>query len=92
VFHRSTEFSFDGACYRQQEDYFVLHVGQAQVSLAGLDDIERRTVTGYRWWSRQQKSATAELFYPPSCPTCCVSWRSLTSGTDRHLSSDVLLQ
>lgn len=68
VWHRSTEFSFAGTRYRQKEDYYLLRVGQPQVSLAGLDDVERRTVTGYRWWSRQQLAATAELFYPAELP------------------------
>jgi hypothetical protein len=26
-------------------------VGKVQVSLASFDEIERDTVTGYRWWS-----------------------------------------
>lgn len=68
VWRRTTEFSFDRTRYRQEEDYYLLRVGQVQVSLAGLDDIERHTVTGYRWWSRQELVATAETFYPPELP------------------------
>ena len=68
VWHRSTEFSFDGTRYRQEEDYFLLRVGHVQVSLADLEDVERRTVTGYRWWSRKELAATTELFYPPELP------------------------
>jgi 8-oxo-dGTP pyrophosphatase MutT (NUDIX family) len=68
VWHRSTEFSFDGTRYRQEEDYFLLRVGQVQVSLAGLDDIERRTVTGYGWWSHQALAATTDTFYPAELP------------------------
>jgi 8-oxo-dGTP pyrophosphatase MutT (NUDIX family) len=68
VWQRSTEFSFDGTRYRQEEDYFVLHVGQVQVSLAGLDDAERRTVTGYRWWSGEELAAATQPFYPSELP------------------------
>jgi predicted kinase/8-oxo-dGTP pyrophosphatase MutT (NUDIX family) len=68
VWQRSTEFSFDGRWYRQEEDYYLLRVGRVTVSLAGLDDIERRTVTGYRWWSHEELAATAVPFYPAELP------------------------
>ncbi len=68
VWQRTTEFSFDGTRYRQQEDYYLLRVGEVQISLAGLDDMELRTVTGYRWWSEQELAATADLFYPSELP------------------------
>ncbi len=68
VWQRTTEFSFDGARYRQEEDYYLLRVGQVEVSLIGLDDIERRTVTGYRWWSHEDLTATAQPFYPSELP------------------------
>jgi 8-oxo-dGTP pyrophosphatase MutT (NUDIX family) len=64
VWQRRTEFSFDGIRYRQDEDYYVLRVGHVQVSLTGLDDIERQTVTGYRWWSDAELAVTAERYYP----------------------------
>jgi 8-oxo-dGTP pyrophosphatase MutT (NUDIX family) len=68
VWQRSTDFSFDGTWYRQEEDYYLLRVGHVAVSLAGLDDIERRTVTGYRWWSHEELAATAVPFYPAELP------------------------
>jgi 8-oxo-dGTP pyrophosphatase MutT (NUDIX family) len=68
VWQRTTEFSFGGVRYRQDEDYYVLRVGQVQVSLANLDDIERDTVTGYRWWSRQELAATTDVFFPAELP------------------------
>lgn len=68
VWQRSTEFSFDGTRYRQEEDYYLLRVGHVAVSLSGLDDIERRTVTGYHWWSHKELTATAVPFYPAELP------------------------
>jgi 8-oxo-dGTP pyrophosphatase MutT (NUDIX family) len=68
VWQRTTEFSFDGVRYRQDEDYYVLRVGNVQVSLANLDHIERETVTGYRWWSRQELAATTQSFFPAELP------------------------
>jgi len=50
------------------EVYYLLRVGHVQVSLAGLDAIERQTVTGYRWWSHEELSATAEPFFPSELP------------------------
>jgi 8-oxo-dGTP pyrophosphatase MutT (NUDIX family) len=68
VWRRTTEFSFGGVRYRQDEDYYVLRVGEVQVSLANLDDIERETVTGYRWWSRAELAAATETFFPAELP------------------------
>jgi 8-oxo-dGTP pyrophosphatase MutT (NUDIX family) len=68
VWQRTTEFSFDGLHYRQEEDYYVLRVGEVHVSLANLDPIERDTITGYRWWSRQELAATKEAFFPAELP------------------------
>jgi hypothetical protein len=68
VWQRTTEFSFDGIRYRQEEDYYIVRVGQVQVSLANLDEIERDTVTGYRWWSRQELAATTETYFPAELP------------------------
>lgn len=68
VWQRTTEFSFDGIRYRQEEDYYILRVGKVQVSLANLDEIERDTVTGYRWWSRQELAATTEAYFPAELP------------------------
>jgi 8-oxo-dGTP pyrophosphatase MutT (NUDIX family) len=68
VRQRTTEFSFDGVSYRQEEDYYVLRVGEVQVSLAHLDVIERATITGYRWWSAQELAATTEAFFPAELP------------------------
>jgi 8-oxo-dGTP pyrophosphatase MutT (NUDIX family) len=68
VWQRTTEFSFAGTRYRQEEEYYVLHVGEVRVSLAGMEEIERETVTGYRWWGPEELAATSELFFPPQLP------------------------
>ena len=68
VWQRSADFSFDGTRYRQEEQYYLLRVGHVQVSLAGLDDVERRTVTGHRRWSHADLTATTEQFYPSELP------------------------
>lgn len=74
VWQRTTEFSFGGTRYRQHEEYYVLRVSQLEVSLAGLDDVERDTVTGYRWWSSQELAATTEPVFPAELPELLHAW------------------
>jgi 8-oxo-dGTP pyrophosphatase MutT (NUDIX family) len=68
IWQRTTEFSFDCVRYRQEEEYYLVRVGEVQVSLANLDEVERDTVTGYRWWSREELAATTEAYFPPELP------------------------
>lgn len=68
VWHRSTEFSFDGTRYQQEEDYFLLRVGEVEVSFDYLEPDERRFTTRYRWWSRDDLAAAVEPFYPSELP------------------------
>jgi 8-oxo-dGTP pyrophosphatase MutT (NUDIX family) len=68
VWSRDFEFSFDGVRYSQYEEFFLLRVGQVQVSLDGLEEIERATVTGYGWWAADEMEASDELFLPPELP------------------------
>ena len=68
VWQRTTEFSFAGMRYRQDEDFYILRVGEVQVSLANLDPIERATITSYSWWSREELTATTEAYFPAELP------------------------
>lgn len=69
VWSRRTEFSFDGRLLAQHESYFVLRTTGPEVSLDGLDHLERDTVTGYRWWDPEELAASGERFYPPELPS-----------------------
>jgi 8-oxo-dGTP pyrophosphatase MutT (NUDIX family) len=68
VWQRTTEFSFAGMRFLQDEDFYILRVGEVQVSLANLDPLERATITSYRWWSRQELTATTETYFPAELP------------------------
>jgi 8-oxo-dGTP pyrophosphatase MutT (NUDIX family) len=68
VWRRTVEFGFNGTRYRQDEEYFVLRVGSRAVSLDGMDDWEKQTVTGYRWLSAPELESLAEPFGPPELP------------------------
>jgi 8-oxo-dGTP pyrophosphatase MutT (NUDIX family) len=68
VWRRTAEFSFDGTRYRQDEEYFLLRTGQVEVSLAGLEEIERATVVDHRWWDPADLVSSGEPFVPPELP------------------------
>jgi 8-oxo-dGTP pyrophosphatase MutT (NUDIX family) len=68
VWRRATEFTFDGTRFRQEEEYFVIRVGSCEVSMAGMDESETDTVTGYRWLSAAEIDALGEPFFPPELP------------------------
>ncbi|MGH3738177.1 MAG: NUDIX hydrolase [Micromonosporaceae bacterium] len=64
VWHEVAEFPFDGRWYRQEQDFFLLRVAEWQVSRAGWDEVERRTVDAVRWWSVPELEMTDETYYP----------------------------
>ncbi|MET7670288.1 NUDIX domain-containing protein [Micromonospora luteifusca] len=68
VWSDTTEFSFDGTWYRQEQDFFLLRVQSWQVDTAGFDDIEQRSIAGHRWWLPDELAASGERFYPPELP------------------------
>jgi 8-oxo-dGTP pyrophosphatase MutT (NUDIX family) len=64
VHHETTEFSYDTRRYRQQQDFFLLRVGEWQVDTAGFDAEEQRTITAHRWWSADEIDSSAEQIFP----------------------------
>jgi 8-oxo-dGTP pyrophosphatase MutT (NUDIX family) len=68
VWHRATEFSFDGTRFRQEEEYFLLRVGSDEVSFDGMDDAEMQTVLGYRWLDPAELESLDEPLFPPELP------------------------
>jgi 8-oxo-dGTP pyrophosphatase MutT (NUDIX family) len=68
VWHEVAEFSFRGAQYRQDQDFFLLRVNAPEVSLAGLEADEKEYTLGHHWWSSEELAATTETYYPPSLP------------------------
>jgi 8-oxo-dGTP pyrophosphatase MutT (NUDIX family) len=68
VWSETVEFPFDGVWYRQEQEFFLVRVTSWDVDTAGFNDIERASVSGHRWWSLAELSATAERYYPPDLP------------------------
>jgi 8-oxo-dGTP pyrophosphatase MutT (NUDIX family) len=68
VFHEAVEFPFDGAWYRQEQDFFLLRIDSWEVDFAGHNAIERATVDAYRWWTVDELRGSEERYYPASLP------------------------
>ena len=68
VWHEVTDFPYDGRLYRQEQDFYLIRVESLQVSLDGLDEIERESIDAHRWWSLADLRATSERFYPDELP------------------------
>jgi 8-oxo-dGTP pyrophosphatase MutT (NUDIX family) len=81
VFYRTTQFGFDGTRYQQEEEYFLLRVGAPEVSMDGMEDIEKQTVLGYRWLSPADLEALSEPFFPGELPRLLRDLTAPTPGT-----------
>jgi 8-oxo-dGTP pyrophosphatase MutT (NUDIX family) len=68
VWSDTTEFSFNGVWYRQEQDFFLLRVSSWEVDTAGFDDVERGSIAGHRWWAPTELAASGERYYPPELP------------------------
>jgi 8-oxo-dGTP pyrophosphatase MutT (NUDIX family) len=68
VWREVTDFPYDGRWYRQEQDFYLIRVDSLQVSLEGLDEVERESIDTYRWWSLADLQATSERFYPDELP------------------------
>jgi 8-oxo-dGTP pyrophosphatase MutT (NUDIX family) len=68
VWNDVVEFEFDGVWCRQEQEYFAVRVDSWEVSHAGWDELERRSLAGHRWWSLAELESTADRFYPAELP------------------------
>jgi 8-oxo-dGTP pyrophosphatase MutT (NUDIX family) len=63
--HREiTEFSFNGVPYRQDQEFFLVRVGQWTVDTSGFDQWENETIDHHHWWSVPELERTEELYFP----------------------------
>lgn len=68
VWRETIEFPYDGVWYRQEQDFFLARVPTWEVDTRGLEDVERDSHLGHRWWSPDELAATTERYYPPDLP------------------------
>ncbi|WP_329455409.1 NUDIX hydrolase [Streptomyces sp. NBC_01497] len=64
LWRRTCSFPFDGRRWDQDEWYFLGRTAQTATDPAGLTELERRSVSGLRWWTCAELEATRETVYP----------------------------
>ncbi|GAA2226177.1 NUDIX hydrolase [Streptomyces amakusaensis] len=64
LWRRRCSFPFDGRRWEQDEWYFLARTVQTATAPRGLTELERRSVTGLRWWTSAELSSTRETVYP----------------------------
>lgn len=64
LWKRRCSFPFDGRRWEQDEWYFLARTERTATDLRGLTELERRSVTGLRWWTSAELRATRETVYP----------------------------
>jgi 8-oxo-dGTP pyrophosphatase MutT (NUDIX family) len=62
---RETSFTFGGLAFDQDESYFVVRASRFEARPVAWTELERRSVTGWRWWPRDELCATDATVYPP---------------------------
>ncbi|MFF0447084.1 NUDIX hydrolase [Streptomyces sp. NPDC004609] len=64
LWRRTCSFPFDGRRWEQDEWYFLARTEQTGTAPLGLTELERRSVTGLRWWTSAELSSARETVYP----------------------------
>lgn len=68
VWREVIEFPFNGRWYRQEQEFFMIRAPRWEVDTTGLDEVERGSTDGHRWWTRQELDQTADRYYPSKLP------------------------
>lgn len=69
LLHRTAEFTFEGVHCVQTEDFYAAVVDSDAVVTTGWTDLERRSVTDFRWWSLAELASTDDVVYPQQLAT-----------------------
>ncbi|MFI1868463.1 MULTISPECIES: NUDIX hydrolase [Streptomyces] len=64
IWRRICSFPFDGRRWHQDEWYFLARTAQTAAAPRALTELERRSVTGLRWWTSAELSSARETVYP----------------------------
>jgi 8-oxo-dGTP pyrophosphatase MutT (NUDIX family) len=64
VWRRQAAFSFDGAGFAADEEFFVVRAERIEVDTSGFTGLEASTVVGHRWWSADELRDTGATVYP----------------------------
>ncbi|GGY80950.1 NUDIX hydrolase [Streptomyces nitrosporeus] len=61
---RLCSFPFDGRRWQQDEWYYLARTERTETDPGGFTELERRSVSGLRWWTSDELLATRETVYP----------------------------
>ncbi|MFD9944433.1 NUDIX hydrolase [Nonomuraea sp. NPDC059023] len=61
-------FNFGEYAITQDQTFFAVRVTGAEVSFDHMEDIEKDTTLGHRWWSVEELETTDEAFFPADLP------------------------
>ncbi|WP_078970336.1 NUDIX hydrolase [Streptomyces natalensis] len=64
LWKRRCSFPFDGRRWDQDEWYYLGRTDRTATDMAGHTELERRSVSGLRWWTAEELSAAHETVYP----------------------------
>ncbi|MFD3326014.1 NUDIX hydrolase [Streptomyces sp. NPDC058701] len=64
LWRRYCSFPFDGRRWEQDEWYFLARTARTATELGGLTELERRSVSGARWWTYGELLSARETVYP----------------------------
>lgn len=71
------EFNFGEYAITQDQTFFAVRVSEAVVSYEHMEQIEKDTTLGHRWWSVAELEATDEQYFPEDLPAIL---RKIMSG------------
>ncbi|WP_327373910.1 NUDIX hydrolase [Streptomyces sp. NBC_01216] len=64
LWRRVCSFDFDGRRWNQDEWYYLARTTRTEAAPTALTELEERSVSGLRWWTSAELSATRETVYP----------------------------
>ncbi|MCK7627103.1 NUDIX hydrolase [Streptomyces sp. RS10V-4] len=64
LWKRRCAFPFDGRRWEQDEWYYLARTDRTATDTTGHTDLERRSVSGLRWWTSEELSVAHETVYP----------------------------
>jgi 8-oxo-dGTP pyrophosphatase MutT (NUDIX family) len=61
---REIRFTFEGEDIHQFETYFAARVDRFDIDRSGWTDLEQRSMSEFRWWTRSELKTTSDSVYP----------------------------
>lgn len=63
----------DGICHEVRQRYFVVRAPAFEVDTSGFEPLEASAITGHRWWTVAELTATTDLLRPAGLPDLLVT-------------------